>query len=298
LGLIGVLAIALIALIIGVVIYKRANQTNGLIISAGENRKYLLYIPESYNPRSPTPLVISLHGFIEWPAHQRDLSHWNTLADRHGFIVVYPSGTGLPLRWRTPGWSENDGSSDKDVTFISDLIDKLKSEYNIDPNRIYANGLSNGGGMTHLLACQLSDRIAAIGTVAGAYTVAWKDCHPSRPVPAIIFHGTADPIVPYSGGLSGPSRQPFPSIPEWVETIAYRYGCSEGPVALNQIGAVSEIRYSSCSGDAEVLFYTIQGGGHTWPGGKPLPKFITGLTTQDVDATQLMWDFYQQHSLR
>ena len=115
------------------------------------------------------------------------------------FLVVYPEGTGFPRRWRAGGWP---GDPMADVVFISDLIDTLSAEYNIDPARIYANGLSNGGGMSFLLGCALSDRIAAIGGVAGAYALPLEDCLPSRPVPMIIFHGTVDAIVPYLGGPS------------------------------------------------------------------------------------------------
>ncbi len=210
-----ILVIAALAVLIplGVIVfYMTLNRTNGTIQSSGIARKYLLYVPKSYDKTKPTPLVISIHGFIEWPAHQMQISHWNKLADEHGFIVVYPSGTGIPLRWdafpRAGGG--NDGL--RDVTFISDLIDKLEGDYNIDPTRIYANGLSNGGGMSFLLACKLADRIAAIGGVAGAYSTPWSECSPSRPVPVIAFHGDADPIVPYEGGTVSRAGFTFPAI--------------------------------------------------------------------------------------
>ncbi len=183
----------------------------------------------------------------------------------------------------------------QDVAFISDLIDKLSAEYNIDPARVYANGLSNGGGMSFVLSCKLSERIAAFGSVAGAYSFPWGDCNPSRPVPAIIFHGTADPIVPYQGGLAGRSGYTFPSIPDWVITLAQRNGCNASPQDLEATGDVSGVQYTDCAGD--VIFYTIAGGGHSWPGGGYLPKFIVGETTHDIDATRTMWDFFQGHPL-
>ena len=252
-------------------------------------------MPESYDPTVPTPLVISLHGFVEWPAHQMEISHWNDLADQYGFIVVYPSGTSFPLRWRAYRPSGSDTDLMVDVTFISDLIDKLSASYHIDATRIYANGLSNGGGMTFLLSCKLSERIAAIGSVAGAYLLPWEECNPSRQVPAILFHGTADPIVPFQGGPSGSFDLPFPSIPEWADELAARNGCGKPALELSSSGDVSGIQYPDCS--ADVVFYTVAGGGHSWPGGKPLPKIITGYTSQDVDATRLMWDFFEQHPL-
>jgi polyhydroxybutyrate depolymerase len=272
-----------------------ANRTNGTLVSSGVKRDYLLYVPGSYDPAIPAPLVISLHGFAEWPAHQMEISRWNRLADRYGFLVVYPSGTSFPLRWRANQAAGGENSSPVDVAFISDLIDHLAAGYNLDPARIYANGLSNGGGMSFLLACKLSERIAAIGSVSGAYLYPIEECNPSRPVPAILFHGTADPIVPFEGGPSHAFDIPFPSIPEWAEALAAKNRCNGPPLALQPVGEVSGIQYANCA--ADVVFYTIAGGGHSWPGGEPLPEFIVGETTQDIDATQLMWDFFQQNPL-
>ena len=145
------------------------NRNNGSIVSSGENREYLLYVPESYDSTSPTPLVISMHGGGLWPAQQMNLSHWNRLADENGFIVVYPWGAGYPRKWET--FDAADPDLERDVRFISELIDKLQSAYNIDRARIYANGLSNGGGMAFVLSCTLSERIAAVGMVAAAQTL-------------------------------------------------------------------------------------------------------------------------------
>ena len=280
------LPVALAALVAAA--FLLANRTNGVLVSSGETRRYLLYVPESYDPAAPAPLVISLHGFAEWPAHQRDISHWNDLADEYGFLVVYPMGTRFPLRWRT-------SDTPVDVTFISDLIDKLETEYTIDPRRIYANGLSNGGGMSFRLSCALSDRITAFGSVSGAYLLSWDECNPSRRVPAIVFHGTADPIVPYEGGPSDTFDVPFPSVPEWVDALARRNGCEGEPRGLPAGGDVTGIEFTTCI--ADVVFYTVAGGGHAWPGGKPLPETIAGYTTDDIDATQVMWDFFQSHPL-
>jgi polyhydroxybutyrate depolymerase len=286
--LLGLLA-ALLLLAFG--LFRILNRTNGKLVSAGETRRYLLYVPESYDPSVPTPLVITLHGFAQWPANQAAVSRWNRLADEYGFIVVYPAGTGFPMRWRTG----DEVGATKDLTFISNLIDQLSAEYNIDPARIYANGISNGGGMSFLLSCRLSERIAAFGSVAGAYNTPWAACNPSRPVPAIFFHGTGDPIVPYPGGPAGPSGFIFPSIPAWVAEFVGRNGCDASPQDLPTQGDVSGVQYKNCL--ADVIFYTIDGGGHSWPGGGYLPKFIVGNTTQDVDASRTMWDFFQQHPL-
>jgi polyhydroxybutyrate depolymerase len=271
------------------------NRTNGTIISAGERRSYLLYVPESYDPSKPAPLVITIHGFAQWPAHQMQITRWNDLADEYGFIAVYPAGTRFPLRWRIVGEAGTSLDPMRDVTFISDLIAKLEAEYNIDPARIYANGLSNGGGMSFLLSCEMSDRIAAIGTVAGAFTFQWEDCQPSRPVPTMVFHGTADPIVPYAGGQYHDTDIRFPSISEWVAALAQRNGCMSEPAEIPASGQVSGVRYTGCA--ADVVFYTITGSGHTWPGGEPIPEWIAGMTSQDIDATRTLWEFFQSHPL-
>ncbi len=279
------------------VLFTWLDKTNGKIVSSGEQRRYLLFVPATYDPAKPTPLVISLHGFVEWPAHQMQISHWNELAQEYGFLVVYPEGTGLPRRWRAGGWAAASGDPLVDVRFISDLIDELERKYNIDRSRIYANGLSNGGGMSFLLGCALSDRIAAIGGVAGAYLYPLDECRPSRPVPMIAFHGTADPIVPYLGGPSRGSEARLPVIPDWMAARAGLNGCDETPTALPSSGEASGLRYSGCDQGAEVDFYTIAGGGHSWPGGDPLPEWIVGHTSQDIDATRVMWEFFRRFAI-
>jgi polyhydroxybutyrate depolymerase len=295
--LLAITALVVLIPLVVVVLFTILNRTNGSIQSSRQKRRYLLYVPESYDPSKPTPLIISMHGFIEWPDHQRQISHWNKLADENGFIVVYPMGTGLPLRWGTLSRPGSEDRAQRDVRFISDLIDKLETEYNIDPARIYANGLSNGGGMAFLLACKMADRIAAIGGVAGAYSTPWSECNPSRPVPAIVFHGDVDLIVPYAGGSVSRTGFTFPAIADWVAAWANHNGCASQPVTLSDRGEVSGIRYTGCNQNADVEFYTVHGGGHSWPGGKGLPKFIVGHTTQDIDATRMMWDFFRKHPL-
>jgi polyhydroxybutyrate depolymerase len=300
---IGIILASLLGLIVlGVLIifvsYLFLNRTNGSIESSGETRKYLLYVPESYDPVKATPLIVSLHGFIEWPAHQAQISHWNEVADEDGFIVVYPQGSGFPLRWNSSEISQDGETPSKDVVFIIDLIAELESEYHIDPNRIYVNGLSNGGGMSYLLACELSGRFAAFGGVAGAYSLPLEQCNPGRPMPVIVFHGTEDQIVPYHGSEETRQGYGLPDIPEWVKAWAVKNGCDvNASEELPAQGEVSGVRYGNCEGGVEVEFYTIHGGGHTWPGGEGMPEVITGKTTQDIDATRVMWDFFQRFPL-
>ena len=277
--------------------FYSANRTTGSIVSSGHKRDYILYVPSSYDRRAPMPLVISLHGAMNWPSFQMNLSRWNRVADEHGFIVVYPAGEGGgPRIWQMRG--SRSPSRMPDVVFISDLIDTLAASYNIDPARIYANGLSNGGGMSFVLSCTLSNRIAAIGAVAAAETLPWDWCTDTRPVPMIAFHGTADRFTPYDGANVWLAPQPFPSIPEWTSNWARRNRCAATPVESAVAADVTRRAYTDCADNASVVLYTIKGGGHTWPGGTQLPEWLVGHTSRSIDATRLMWAFFREHPLR
>ena len=272
------------------------NRSNGSIISSGQEREYLLYVPKSYDRTRPTPLVISMHGGAMWPAAQKETSQWNELAEEHGFIVVYPSGEAGdgPRAWNVhPG-----NGLTMDVRYISELIDTLSTAYNIDPMRIYANGLSNGGGMSFVLSCTLSDRIAAVGTVVAAQTLPFSWCKDPTPVPLIAFHGTADPVVPYRGGKTWVSPRKFPRVTTWTADWARRNGCGLKPVDSVIAADITRREYTACAEDATVVLYTVRGGGHTWPGGKGMPDWILGPTPRSIDATSEMWDFFIEHPLR
>jgi polyhydroxybutyrate depolymerase len=237
--------------LIDAVSFKVANRNNGSFVSDGRMREYLLYVPRSYDPDKPTPLVISMHAAALWPAAQMETSQWNRAAERHGFIAVYPSGTGDagPRIWhaeRGPGLA-------RDVRFISEMIDTLEKAYNIDPTRIYANGLSNGGGMAFVLSCTLSDRIAAVGMVAAAHLLPWSWCSDHRPVPMIAFHGTADPVVPYNGGTSWVSPEAFPSIPAWTANWARRNRCETNTLKSVVARNVTRFEYTNCGDGAGVV---------------------------------------------
>jgi polyhydroxybutyrate depolymerase len=270
-------------------------ETNGTLVSSGETRHYLLYVPKSYNPATSTPLVISLHAFGLTPVWQKQISHWNELADESGFIVVYPAGTGVPKLWRAKLDDGGKYDIDIDVAFMSDLIDELQRKYSIDSKRIYVNGFSNGGGMAYGLYCRLSRRIAAIGMVGGAILLPWDKCHATQPTPVIAFHGTADPITFYGGGYSRLFKVTFPSIQDWVSEFGRRNMCAGTPSRSVVSSEVSRLQYSRCARDADVVLYTIEGGGHTWPGGRPLHFF--GHTTKDINATRVTWEFFSRHSL-
>lgn len=296
------LAVALMLLSVPVLLaametikYHVANRSNGSMVSSGQQREYLLYVPASYDAGKPTPLVISLHGAGLWGAAQKETSQWNRAADREGFIVVYPTG----LKGHGPTiWSvEPSDQLAKDIRFISELIDTLRSGYNIDPARIFANGASNGGGMSFVLSCTLSDRIAAVGMVAAAQTLPWIWCQDRRPVPMIAVHGTADPVTPYHGGRTWISTRGFPSIPAWTANWARRNQCDKNPVDQRVAVDVTRREYVRCANDADVVLYTVHGGGHSWPGGKPLPEWLVGRNSNTIDATELMRGFFMAHPL-
>lgn len=291
------LLLAGIGLSIGLAL-RRVYRSDGLVVTRGRKRGYLLHVPKGYQPGKPTPLVICLHGFSEWPAHVMNISGWNEVADEYGFLVVYPRGRGFPLRWFCNGRPGDDRKGAEDVQFIADLLDQLHQRHNIDPSRVYANGLSNGGGMSFLLACKLSDRIAAIGSVAGAYLFPQTEWTAPRRVPAILFHGCEDPLVPFHGGPSKVFRVPFPDVPGWVQWLANHYGCLPEPVEIPHIGDATGVRYTGGPNETEVVFYSIRGGGHTWPGGGTMPAFLVGHTPTNICATRLMWNFFLTHSTK
>ena len=273
-----------------------ANSGTEVMVSAGIEREYILYVPPTYDVSRPAPLVISMHGAGNWPAFQMHATQWNQVADEHGFLVVYPGGQGAMLKtWRLQGRATP--LHMPDVIFISDLIDRLSQSYNIDPGAIYANGLSNGGGMTFVLSCTLPHRIAAFGVVGAALTVPMEWCTETRPAPLIAFHGTADRITPYNGGKVWIAPTPFPQIPEWTARWAMRNECSPTPIDAAVAADVRRREYRGCANDADVVFYTIEGGGHTWPGGPPMPEWLLGKTTPNIDASREMWAFFSRHRL-
>jgi polyhydroxybutyrate depolymerase len=288
-------SLPLLLVLVEAVSFRVANRPTGSFISLGRKREYVLYVPTSYDPAKPTALVISLHGAALWGAAQRETSQWDRVADEHGFIVVYPSGEagGGPRVWHEGVGAE----PSHDVRFISELIDTLEARYNIDPRMIYANGLSNGGGMSFALSCALSDRIAAVGMVGAALLLPFRWCTDQRPVPMIAFHGTADRAAPYQGGFSWVAPRRFPGVRAFTASWARRNRCGANPVDSVVAPDVTRLEYTKCADDAAVVLYTIKGGGHTWPGGQPLPEWFVGRTSNSIDASSLMWAFFRAHRL-
>ena len=269
-----------------------SDRTNGTLVSSGITRRYLVHVPPNHDISKPVPLVISLHPAASWPAAEMRISGWNTIADQHDFLVVYPAGRDFPQVWPM---SPQDASTD--ALFVSDLIDHLESRFKIDPRRIYVDGISNGAAMAFAVSCRFPSRIAAVGAVAAAESISFDFCGDAAPVPMIAFHGTGDRIAPYHGGKSGDPINPrqFPAIRDWVADWAKRNRCAPDPVDTRITGEVHRFDYLNCPDQADVILYTIEGGGHSWPGQDDLPEWIVGHTTQDINATQLLWDFYIEH---
>jgi polyhydroxybutyrate depolymerase len=278
-------------------VYLAHNEISGTIAYGDGGRHYLLHVPANLDRNKPAPLVVSLHGAMGWPSLQRDITGWNRLADERGFIVVYPGGQGDgPKAWFMEG--SDDPARMPDVKFIADLLDRAQASHKIDAARIYVEGLSNGGGMAFALACTMPQRIAAVGLVAAAMTLPPQWCTSPAPMPMIAIHGTADTIVPYAGGASPIAPKPFGPVPQWVAQWAARNGCAASAVEQKVAMDLTRAEYTPCTGGASVVFYTVHGGGHQWPGGRLLPEWLLGRRTPSVDATREVWDFFQKQGSR
>jgi polyhydroxybutyrate depolymerase len=229
------------------------------------------------------PLVINLHGLNSNAAQQERLSGMSRKADAAGFIVAYPEGLGDPQTWHFgPG---TEGAAD--LAFAHDLIMGLEQRLDIDSARIYATGISNGAQMANHLGCEMADVVAAIAPVSGGYFRAQR-CDPIRPVPVIAFHGTADRVLPYAG-----QGQLLLPVRDWAAHWAAHNGCGASPTISFQHGQVTGATWGGCHAGADVVLYTIDGGGHTWPGSKI--ALGLGITTQDISATDTIWEFFAAH---
>ncbi|MGH9456628.1 MAG: alpha/beta hydrolase family esterase [Thermoanaerobaculia bacterium] len=262
--------------------------TNGSIVADGLRRTYLLHVPRGLDPARPVPLVISLHGGALRPGWQRRIDGWTHLADRHGFLVVYPAGrSGGPRHWEM---------DDRDLRFIAGLIDHLASQYPVDRSRIYLSGFSNGGNFAYVLSCALDDRVAAIGMVGAAFLFNSPGCRTSDPVPMISFHGTEDRAALYRGGSSFATRGVvLPAVPAFTERNARRIGCRERDDARLSAN-VTRTAFTGCEENAEVVLYSIEGAGHIWPGGHRMKETrLTGKPSDEIDATATMWEFFSRH---
>lgn len=270
----------------------------GYIYHDGLKRRYILHIPANYDGKSPVPLVIVLHGGGGNALSIMRRTGMNKLADREGFIVVYPEGTGRYkniLTWNAGnccGYAMR--MNINDVGFIEKLIDHLISKYGVDPKRVYVAGFSNGGMMAYMLACRLSHKIAGIAVVSGAMNI--ENCNPSCAVSVIIFHGTADENVPYNGGTGRKALEKRVDKPVsyavefWVE----HNKCERTPI-VEEFGSIRVERYVGGANGTEVVLYTIIGGGHAWPGSTYQGPY-GDQPTMEISATDIIWEFFKNHS--
>lgn len=266
----------------------------------GRTRNYLVHLSPGYNSSTKNyPLVIVLHGGGGNARNAERMTDFSEKADKEGFIAVYPEGTGKLERYALTWNAGNccgyalDNNVD-DVGFIRALIEKLEKDLRIDSNRIFATGISNGGMMSYRLACELSDKIAAIGPVAGALNM---ECKPAHPVSVIIFHGTADQHILYEGG---PPKKIFDDHPRVDNSVAYavsfwvkQNGCSNNSKKQDK-GNISIETYTDDKNGTEVALYTIKDGGHVWPGGEKGGPW-GDEPTQEISATDIIWDFFAKH---
>lgn len=275
-----------------------SQTVTGTIQSGGLTREYRLFIPSAYNGTTAVPLVLNLHGYGSNNFEQDLYANFWSLADTANFIIALPNGTLDPIGSRY--WNAFDVGGVDDVAFIDNLIDTLSALYNIDPQRIYSTGFSNGGFMSYKLACALSNRIAAIAPVSGTSTQELMNmCDPGRPLPVFHIHGDADPVVPYNGGSAGPfsnllGAEALTNI--WVE----KNNCNATPtitpipnVVVNDGCTAERLVYANGDLGSSVELIRIDNGGHTWPGA------IINLssTCMDFSASREIWLFFRRYTL-
>jgi polyhydroxybutyrate depolymerase len=266
------------------------------LIFDGIKRSYILHIPTGFDPSQPVPLVLVFHGLGLDGNEMIHISGFNIQADKSGFIVAYPDGTGTKTSWNAGHCCGQAALKNvNDVGFVQALIEELSSLVTLDPQRIYATGFSNGAIFAYRLGCELSRQIAAIGPVSATQTVEdLQACQPGRPVPVIHFHGTADKLNPYLGGTTSAGTQ-FTSVGEAIQFWVGQNGCP-GQAQKTKSGSITHDLYAPCSQNASVELYTISGGEHAWPGGESVSAQI-GEPTKEISATSLMWDFFVAHPL-
>jgi polyhydroxybutyrate depolymerase len=267
--------------------------TSGSYVFDGQTREYRVYIPAAYDGSTPVPLVFNLHGYGSNNVEQEQYGDFRSIADTANFIIVHPMG--LVDLFGSTHWNAFGTSDVDDVGFLSSLIDTIYAAYNIDGNRIYSTGMSNGGFMSHKLACLLSGRIAAIASVTGSITTTEIDaCITNHPMPVMQIHGTADETVPYEGNVI------FMPVEDVVAHWVSFNECTNEPITteLPDIDptdgcTVTHYLYEDGLLGSTVEFYKVTNGGHTWPGS----AFDIGETTYDFNASKEIWRFFSQYSM-
>jgi polyhydroxybutyrate depolymerase len=266
----------------------------------GEERSYHIHIPENYNAAKPAPVILALHGASMNGRIMEGFCGLSRKADETGFIVVYPNGTGPVglLVWNSGSFPATLSKRKvDDIGFLKKVLDDLETVVNVDRKRIYCAGLSNGGMMAYRVAAEMSERVAAVASVAG--TMVCDECKPKRPVSVVHFHGTKDTLVPLAGADSKFVK--LPAVEETIQKWIKVDGCSARPEvavlpAAKDDFKVTRTAYNSGKQGAEVVLYIVEGAGHIWPG-QPSPGGFLGATTYNINANDLIWEFFQKHPL-
>jgi len=289
--------ITILLVLIGTFSPILAQQTiNGSVIHDGIQRDYILYIPAIYDGSADFPLVLNFHGFGSNANEQMFYGDFRDIADTEGFLLVHPQGTSLNgSQYWNVGSPGSSGSTIDDVGFTEVLIDELANLYTINLDRVYATGMSNGGFMSFLLACQLSEKIAAIASVTGSMTLdTYDNCNAQHPTPILQIHGTSDNIVPYNGNTGSLSIDDV--ISYWVN---YN-NCDTNPTITtfpdldpSDGSIVEHIVYTGGDNASTTEHMKVIGGGHTWPGS----VFILPGTNQDINASNEIWEFFSRFDI-
>ncbi len=287
--------VALLILFASVLTIQAQQVLYESIMHDGVEREYILYIPANYSGNTQVPLVFNFHGYGSSATEQMFYGDFRSISDTAGFIIAHPQGTlfnGV-THWNVGGWTV--GSTVDDVGFTEALIDSISANYAIDSLRIYSTGMSNGGFMSFLLACQLNHKITAIASVTGSMTPETYDyCTPVHPTPILQIHGTNDFVVPYSGATW------TKSIDDIIEYWVSYNSCNPDPTITNlpdidpnDGSTVIHYEYDDGIDGVFTEHYKIDGGGHTWPGS----LFGGTGTNNDVDASVEIWNFFLRFKL-
>jgi len=281
--------------------------THTRTVGDGE-RTYLLHVPEGHDGEAPVPLVIALHDYKRNAPQMAAVTGLSHEADRHGFAVLYPTGSGAAkthlLSWNAGECCGEAAAADADdVGAVRAMLGDAMGALRVDAARVYATGFGNGAMMAYRLACEMSDRIAAIAPVAGPQV--FPACKPRRPVPVMHVHGLDDPVAPFEGGATRVNaakpvlvRSSAAAIQAWIagNGCPRRPEIDRLPNRTDDGTRVSVRRYGPCALGTEVRAYLIDGGGHTWPGGQRLSG-KAGTLSRDLDATAEIWRFFEGHTL-
>ena len=272
----------------------RFNET---ITVDGLVRNYTLNLPPGYYDSSGFSLVIAMHGGGGSPSQFESTSFLTDKSKASGFIVVYPEGTGVIKTWNAGTCCGSAVTNQiNDVKFISQLIDKLIAAYKINPKKVYATGHSNGGMMCYRLACELSNKIAAIAANSSTMVLT-SACNPARAMPVLHMHSKLDQHVVYTGGLGdGVSGVYCPPLDSVLNVFSLKNSCANPSKVIFSNNLYTFKKWSSCTNNVSIQYYLTNDGGHGWPGGLPGgPNSDTPSTA--INANDLLWDFFQQYQL-